>query len=201
MPDFSAPLAMSPRFNSPRYLLKRKLLKLIGSSFYITDANEQLAFYVHQKGFKLKEDIRVYSDESMSQEILVIHARQIMDFSGAYDVFDVTTGQQVGVLKRKGLQSLLRDEWVICDPMDREVATLIEDQMLFALLRRFLSNLIPQDYDVLINGQKAVDIKQNFNPFTYHLNIDFTVATGPRLDPRLGIAAAILLAAIEGRQG
>jgi hypothetical protein len=68
------------------------------------------------------------------------------------------------------------------------------------LVRRFLLNLIPQNYDLLVDGRRVADFRQNFNPFSYHLNIDFSEDTQGRVDRRLGIAAAVLIAAIEGRQ-
>ena len=150
--------------------------------------------------FKLREDIRVYSDESKSQEVLMIKARQIIDFSAAYDVVDSASGQKVGALRRKGLASMLRDEWEVLDVNDNVIGSLFEDSMGMALLRRFLSGLIPQNYDILVNGHRVADLKQNFNPFTYHLNLDFSMDTSGQLDRRLGIAAGILLAVVEGRQ-
>jgi hypothetical protein len=150
--------------------------------------------------FKLREDIRVYSDESKAQEVLMVKARQIVDFSAAYDVVDSATGQKVGALRRKGLASILRDEWEVLDAGDVVIGKLMEDSMGLALLRRFLSNLVPQNYDILFGTDRVADLKQNFNPFTYSLNIDFSMDTGQRLDRRLGLAAGILLAAVEGRQ-
>ena len=150
--------------------------------------------------FRLREDIRVYADEAKTQEVLAITARQIIDFSAAFDVIDSATGQKVGALRRKGLASMLRDEWEILDVNDNVRGKLFEDSMGLALLRRFLSNLIPQNYDLLFGETRVADYKQNFNPFTYELNIDFSMDTAGQLDRRLGIAAGILLAAIEGRQ-
>lgn len=190
--------AVDSRFQSQTYLLKRRILKLVGSDFMIYDPSGRLCFFVNQKGFKLKEDITVFSDETKSQALLSIKARQIMDFSASYDIVDAVSGQRIGVFKRKGWNSILRDEWVICDGNEIEIATLIEDSMIFALLRRFLSNLIPQNYDVLMGGIRVVDLRQNFNPFSYHLNIDLSQRGS--FDPRLGIVAAVMLAAIEGRQ-
>ena len=46
----------------------------------------------------------------MQVELLSIQARQIIDFSAAYDVYDGSTGSKVGALKRKGMKSILRDE-------------------------------------------------------------------------------------------
>ena len=47
---------------------------------------------------------------------------------------------------------------------------------------------------------RVADLKQNFNLFRYELNLDFSMDTTNRLDRRLGLAAGILLAAVEGKQ-
>ncbi len=187
-------------FTSSQYLVRRKVLKILGAAFHIYEPDGRLAFYSQLKAFKLKEDIRLYTDESMSTEALVIKARQILDFSAAYDVIDPATNEKVGALKRKGFKSILKDEWLIMDSADNEIGSIKEDSMVLALLRRFVINLIPQSFDGTIGGVKVCSFKQNFNPFVTKINIDFTPDTGNRLDRRLGMAAAVLLCAIEGRQ-
>jgi hypothetical protein len=147
----------------------------------------------------MKEAITVYFDKERQRPVMNIRARQIMDFSAAYDVTDAITNQPVGVLKRHGWASLAQDKWSVCDPMERELGLLQEDNLVLALVRRFLTNLVPQNYDILVGGQQYVDLKQNFNPFTYHLKIDFKVPE-TQFDRRLVIAAAVLLGSIEGRQ-
>ena len=191
---------MNPAFQFNQYLLKRQVFALTGK-FRFFAPNGQVVLFSEQKMFKLREDIRVYSDESKTQEVLMIKARQIIDFSAAYDVVDSATGQRVGALRRKGLASILRDEWEILDAGDNMLGILFEDSMGMALLRRFLSNLIPQNYDITIGANRVADLKQNFNPFTYELGLDFSMDTNHSLDRRMGIAAGILLAAVEGRQG
>ena len=190
---------MNPAFQFNQYLLKRQVFALTGK-FRFFNPSGQLVMFSEQKMFKLREDIRVYADEGKSQEVLMIKARQIIDFSAAFDVVDSATGMKVGALRRKGLHSILRDEWEILDVGDNVIGSLVEDSMGLALLRRFLTNLVPQNYDILIGGARVADLKQNFNPFTYELNVDFSMDVAHQLDRRLGIAAGILLAAIEGRQ-
>lgn len=190
---------MNQIFQSNQYLLKRQVFALTGK-FRVFGPNGNLLLFSEQKMFKLREDIRVYADEAKTQEILAIKARQIIDFSAAYDVIDSATGQKVGALRRKGLASMLRDEWEILDVNDNVLGKLFEDSMGLALLRRFLTGLIPQNYDLLFGETRVADYRQNFNPFTYQLNIDFSMDAAHQLDRRLGIAAGILLAAIEGRQ-
>jgi uncharacterized protein YxjI len=190
---------MNSAFQYNQYLLKRQVFALTGK-FRFYDPSGNLLLFSEQKMFKLREDIRVFSDESKSQEVLMIKARQFIDFSAAYDVVDSATSQKVGALRRKGLASLLRDEWEILDVSDNVIGKLFEDSMGLALIRRFLSNLVPQNYDITMDTDRVADLKQNFNPFTYQLNLDFSMDINKRLDRRLGIAAGILLAAVEGRQ-
>ena len=190
---------MSTAFQYNQYLLKRQVFALAGK-FRFYEPGGKLVLFSEQKMFKLREDIRVFSDESKSQEVLMIKARQFIDFSAAYDVVDSVTGQKIGALRRKGLASMLRDEWEILDVSDNVIGKLFEDSMGLALIRRFLSNLVPQNYDITMGADRVADLKQNFNPFTYELNLDFSMDINHRLDRRLGIAAGILLAAVEGRQ-
>ncbi len=191
---------MQTAFQFDRYLLKRQVLALTGK-FRVYGPNEQLVLYSQQKMFKLKEDIRVFSDENMNQELLHIQARQVIDFSAAYDVIDSAYQTKVGVLRRKGFRSMMRDEWEVLDANEQLIGILQEDSVGYALLRRFLlGSLLPQNYDLLFGEQVVADFKQRFRFFGYHLDLDFSMDTLKQLDRRLGIAAAILLGTIEGKQ-
>jgi len=191
---------VNPIFQFPHYLLKRQAIALTGK-FRVYDPMGNLVLFSEQKMFRLREDIRVYSDENKSQEVLSIKARQILDFSAAYDVVDTALNQKVGVLRRKGLRSLLRDEWEVLDAKDNRIGNLFEDSIGLALLRRFvLGSWLPQNYDLTVGGTRVADLKQNFHLFRYELNLDFSMDISHQLDRRVGIAAGILLAAIEGKQ-
>jgi hypothetical protein len=191
---------MNPIFQHPSYLLKRQAIALAGK-FRFFDPMGNLVMFSEQKMFKWREDIRVYADEAKTQEVLSIKARQIVDFSAAYDVVDTALNQKVGALRRKGLRSILRDEWEVLDANDNVKGLLFEDSMGLALLRRLLlGSWLPQNYDISFGETRVADLKQNFNLFRYELNLDFTMDAGHLLDRRLGIAAGILLAAVEGKQ-
>jgi uncharacterized protein YxjI len=173
---------MNPAFQFPSYLIKRQAIALTGR-FRFYDPSGRLVLFSEQKMFKLREDIRVYADENKSQEVLSIKARQIMDFSAAYDVVDTAMNQKVGALRR------------------RVIGKLFEDSVGLALLRRLLlGSLLPQNYDITVGESRVADLKQRFNPLRYELDLDFSMDTTHRLDRRLGIAAGILLATVEGKQ-
>jgi uncharacterized protein YxjI len=191
---------MNPAFQYDHYLLKRQVFALTGK-FRFYNSSGDLLLFSEQKMFKLKEDIRLYSDETKLQELLQIKARQIIDFSAAYDVLDSATGQKIGAMRRKGFRSMLRDEWEVMDASDNVTGKLFEDNISQALLRRFLlGSFLPQNYDLSMGDQRVGDLKQRFNPFRYELILDFSMDSIRLLDRRLGVAAGILLAAIEGRQ-
>jgi len=191
---------MHTAFQFNKYFLKRKVFALTGK-FHFYDPSGQVVLYSEQRMFKLKEDVRVFNDPDKSQELLRIKARQVIDFSAAYDVLDPIERIRVGTLQRRGFNSMVRDEWQVLDAHQQPLGTIIEDDLGYAMLRRFLlGSLLPQNYDVLFNGQKVADLRQNFNLIRYEMLIEFLPSQNLKLDPRLGIAAALLLGIIEGKQ-
>jgi len=191
---------MDSAFQYNQYVLKKQVLALTGI-LRIFNPQDQLVLFSQQKIFKLKEDIRVYADETKNRELLNIQARQIIDFSAYYDVIDSQYSTKVGGLRRKGFRSIVQDEWEVFDHQEKSLGILKEDSLKQALLRRFLlGTLVPQNYDLNIGIERVADYKQRFHLFRYVLDIDFQTDTGEKLDRRLGIAAAVLLATIEGRQ-
>lgn len=191
---------MHPAFQYERYLLKRQVLALTGK-FRLYNPQGELVLFCEQKMFRLREDFRLYTDESKSQEVLMIKARQILDFAAAYDVIDSQSGERIGTWRRRGFSSLFRDRWELLDAQERPMGFLTEDSLGLALLRRFLLGaLLPQNYDLFVGEQRLADLRQRFHLFRYELDLDFSMDTSRRLDRRLGVAAAILLAAIEGKQ-
>lgn len=189
---------INPAFRHRQYLFRRKVFKFFGGAFHVYDETGNVIFYSKQKAFKLKEDFRIYSDESQSDELLAIKTPQILEIGATYNVQDVTTDEAVGALRRKGLKSIVKDEWIILSKEGKEIGILTETSLIAALLSRFI-NLIPQTYVVLANNREVAKIKQHFNPFV--LKYTMTIADErPSVDPRLLIAAGILLAGIERRQ-
>ena len=71
---------MSNLYEADSYMVRQKVLKLLGEEFHIysDESMQQLIGYSKQKALKLKEDIRVYSDEQKSTELICIKARSIL---------------------------------------------------------------------------------------------------------------------------
>jgi hypothetical protein len=188
---------------STSFLVRRKVLKLFGGAFHVYDSAGNVVLYSKMKAFKLKEDIRLYTGEDMSQEVLTIQARSIIDFGATYDVIDPAQRVKVGALRRKGMKSFVRDEWLILDAYDREMGLVQEESAGLALLRRFVEAaafLFPQKYMVTVGGRPVAQFKQTFNPIVYKLHVNIFAEGAEALDRRMVLAAAILMAAVEGKQ-
>ncbi|MBX7257896.1 MAG: hypothetical protein K1Y02_16155 [Candidatus Hydrogenedentes bacterium] len=193
-------MTIEDRLNQQQYMIRKKIFKIFGEAFHIYDFRGTVLFYSKLKAFKLKEDIRLYTGEDMTTEVLTIKARKMIDLWSTYDVYDSQTQRKVGTFRRKGLKSILKDEWIIMDDNDREIGLVQEDSMMMALLRRFLTNLIPQQFSGSIGGQAVLHFKRHFNPFVLRMDLNFSMDTAGLLDRRMGLAAGILISAIEGRQ-
>ena len=198
--DATAPAAT----DAVEYTIRRKVFKFLGAAFHIYDAAGEVVGYSKQKAFKLKEDIRIYRDESMGEEWLKIAARSVIDFGASYDVTDSRTGETIGTLRRKGLKSIFRDSWEVLDADGGPAGKVEEDSAFLSFLRRapYVSDvafMFPQGFTLrTAAGEEVADYKTNFNPFVHKLKV--SVHGGNALHPFVPLAAGILLVAIEGKQ-
>lgn len=183
------------------YTIRRKVLTLFGAKFHIFNNSGELIGFSKQKAFKLKEDIRVFSDETASTPMISIQARNIVDFSACYDVVDQKSNESLGALRRKGFSSIFRDSWEVLKPGDAPFARLKEDSATMAFVRRFipLGNIVPQRFH-LVSEQEVefARFTSNFNPFVQKMKV--SIYPNCPVHPMLVLAAGILLVAIEGRQ-
>jgi len=188
-----------PAFQKNYYLFRKKLFKLFGEAFHTYDENGRVLFYSKQKAFKLKEDFRIYSDETQNQELLAIKTPQILDIGATYYVHDSMADEPVGALRRQALKSIFKDEWTLLSK-DGQIIAKITEIHAFAALASRLIKLIPQRYIIVTPEETTIaEIKQHFNPFV--LKYSMTISEPePLIDRRLLVAAGILLSGIEGRE-
>lgn len=185
-----------------RYTIRRQFFKIFGAGFHVYDHQGQLVGYCKQKAFRLKEDLRVYTDDSTTTELFRITTQSILDISGTYQVIDAN-GTPMGALKRQGLKSMLRDEWLVYDQHGREVGKILEDSTMRAIVRRVVdaaAMFMPQRFTLtLSDGQPLAVYRTHFNPFIHRMGVAIH-GEHDVLDDLMILAAGCLLAAIEGRQ-
>lgn len=187
-----------------RYTIRRKILKVFGAAFHVYDADGQVLAYCKQKAFKLREDIRLYTSEALTDELLTMKARSIIDFGVTFDV-TLPTGEVLLSFRRKGLKSaFLRDEWKVFDETGAQIGVLRERGGVLSFLRKwndYMALLSPQKLDlILTDGTVIATYRQHFNWFVYRLGVSI-LKEDERIDDLAVLAGGALIAAIEGRQG
>jgi hypothetical protein len=186
-------------FQQDSFVARQKIFSL-APCFYVQDQFGNALAFLRKKVFTWKDEIRVFTDESQSLELLRIKARRIIDWGAAFDITDSINNQRVGVLKRQGWKSVLRKQWIVMDALDQEIGRIREDSATLAFVRRFIFALLPQSYTFELRGQAVGTATQNWNIFAPRMYVDFTADPGKQLDRRLVVAAVVLLMAIEGRR-
>lgn len=191
-----------PRGAIAEYTIRRKVFKIFGAGFHIHDASGALVGYCKQKAFRLREDLRIYTDETCAEELLVISTRSVWDISGVYSV-SLRTGDVIGAYRRHGLKSLIRDKWTVLGPDGQTIGEAQEDSMIKGVLRRsheLLGAIIPQTFHIRAgDGREVATYRTHMNPFIHRISVAIH-HEDEVFDDLLLLAGGVLLIAIEGRQ-
>lgn len=157
------PQKQSPIWYQNYYRIRKKVVA-IANQYWIEDQQGNSLGYTKQKLLKLKEDIRIYTDESMNTELFRLQQQQIMDMWGTFAIIDSATNICVGKLKRQAISSgLVKDEYLLLDPNGQQVGRVVESTGR-GLARKWIpgGGLIPEHVAVEFNGQEVAQIRQQF---------------------------------------
>ena len=114
-----------PLFNYPLNLRFR--LIALAPRIIVSDSDLNEVLFIKQKVFKLREDIRIFSDQSESREVFNIQAEQILDFNTRYNFYDSKSGHHLGSVKARGWRSIWSATYLIDDPQQNQMMTIKED--------------------------------------------------------------------------
>ncbi|UCF07560.1 MAG: hypothetical protein JSW28_07900 [Thermoplasmata archaeon] len=155
--------AMSGIWFQNYYRIRKKVLT-IWNKYWVEDANKKILGFSKQKMFKLKEDIRIYTDEKMTTELFRIKQQEILDIWGTFAVIDSQTNTILGYIKRKALMSTFAwDEWDVLDAYKRPIGG-IHESAGRGLARKFVPGgaLIPEKMTLVLNNVPVAEINQSF---------------------------------------
>ncbi|TMQ06389.1 MAG: hypothetical protein E6J91_38005 [Deltaproteobacteria bacterium] len=160
-----------------QYVIRRKFWSIFERVFRVFTGDGQLIMYIQHPLLKLREEFLVYADEARARPLLRVVSRQVVALNFCYDVADAQTGALLGTVQKRGLRSLVRDTFVILDPLGIEIGCAQEQGA--ALLRRLLP-LLPSRHAIFVGGEQVAEIRQRFRLFTK----EFAVTTRRREDAR-----------------
>lgn len=195
------------------FILRQRLRPVINQyEFSLPSANgtpNPPICFVEQKRFKFKEDIRFYADESKTQELMRIKARQRFDPRARYDV-TAPDGSKIGEIQKVFGASLLRSTYGLFGADGAEVARASEKSLPVALFRRAVGFVpyvgdfadwlpIPYHFDFK-RGETVLGThsRQAFK-FRDTYTIDMSGDAQRTLDRRLVLAIAVGMDALQAR--
>ncbi len=198
-----------------RFVLRQKFKLVINQYFFYVqgaDGKEDLSqpvAFVQQKGFTFKEDIRFYTDESKTTELMRIKARQRFDPRAKYDVTDAQ-GQRIGLIQKVFGKSLARSTYNVFDAYDNLLFTGRERSLAVALFRRLVglvpfigdfANWLPIAYhfDYFRDEERVGTNSRKFGSFSDIYFIDMTEDAERVIDRRLILALAVGQDALQAR--
>ena len=182
-----------------QYLIREKFLKIFGNKFHIVDENNQLHGFCEQKRFRIKEDIRLYDDESKNNEWLVIKQKNYVDAWGGFDIFDPKAGTLLGTVRRKFWNSIVRTQWQVLDSEGKDIGRLLEDSLAQAIARRVLLGILPKQFTLHTMGNdKPITMRQKFNPIIKKLVVN--IPPENNFNRKFVAGLAIVISALDGRK-
>jgi hypothetical protein len=176
------------------YVIRRKFWSIFERVFRVFTGDGQLIMYIQHPMLKLREEFMVHADEARTRPLLRVKSRQVIAINFSYDVSDAQTGALLGSVQKRGLRSIVRDKFVLLDPLGTEIGYAEEQGA--ALLRRLFPLLLSR-HAIFVGGDQVAMIRQRFRLFTK----EFSVDTRPSpLDPRFVLAVALLALIAEARR-
>ncbi|WP_354697554.1 hypothetical protein DSM112329_03187 [Paraconexibacter sp. AEG42_29] len=195
-----------------RFVLRQRVKLVINQYvFSVPDGEsdgEQFCF-VEQKRFKFKEDVRFYTDDSKSVDLMRILARQRFDPRATYDIA-TADGVQLGAIQKVFGKSLFRSTYAIFAPDGQEICQAREVSMPKAIFRRVVgivpyigdfADWLPIAYDFeFVRGDQvlATNVRRRWKWRDVY-DIDASGDTGRALDRRLLLAATVGMDALQAR--
>jgi hypothetical protein len=131
----------------------------------VTDASGQLIYYIKQKAFALKEDVKIFSDEGQTNQVYQIKADKIIDWSATYTI-TTPDGSVLGAVKRAGMKSLWKSHYTIRDAAGTDVGLIHEENPWIKVLDGLVSDIpfvgmwINPAYLLDLNGSTRLYLKK-----------------------------------------
>ncbi len=183
-------------FKDDEYIIEKKFFSM-GNKYYIKDSERDLVGFCQEKSLRIKGDLRVFDDEAKTEELFRIKQRNLLDFTGSFEVIDKETEQPIGYLNRNWTKSVVLGEWKILDRDKKSIGKAVEDSLIKEAIRFKGLKKLPYRYKLYHQGEKVGVCKQRLTIFknVYKLQIKDEMESG--IDRRLLISLTLLLDSVE----
>ncbi len=183
-----------------QYQIRKKVLALT-NQYWIQDPHGKVLGYSKQKMLKIKEDIRIYTDEKMNRELFRIQQQQLVDIWGTYAIIDSPSNMVLGFVRRKALKSAyVKSSWQLLDA-NKNLVGEVSEEAGAGVMRRYLpgGGLIPISMTLTLNNYPVATINQQFKIIGDIWDIACS-AMPHQFDRRVLLSCALLMGMIERDQ-
>ena len=153
----------------------------IGTRVRVTDAAGRQIAYTRKKKFKLKEDVRVYADESQGRLLYRIRADRVVDFGANYAVSG-PDGLPLGAVGQRGVRSLWKSTYDVSNPNGKTIGVIHEENPFVKVLDGLAEELPFADalgglffnpaYLVDLGGETVLRMKKERSLFESRFRLD-----------------------------
>ncbi|RNL63413.1 hypothetical protein EFK50_15950 [Nocardioides marmoriginsengisoli] len=182
----------------PAFFMKQKLTLMV-NRYEIRGVGPDggpgdLIAFAQQKRMAFKEQVTFYSDEQRTRAVFSFKARQVIDLSSGYDVYD-ERGDAIGFFRKDFGKSLLRSTFHLNGPHGLDAIGQERNQAI-AIIRRFIELPFTFHFDFVDQaGRPVMHVDRQFSMRDrYQVQVP-----DPRLDFRLAAAMTVALDALMGR--
>ncbi len=186
---------MNPAFQQSNYVIKRKGIST--SKFRICSPKGDLLLYAEEKiqwKSPFTTTIQFFTDEGKTQEILLARDGKHVEYPSFLEVSDPSDGGKVGGVGGDWT-NWFEDAWAVVGADGQTACTLREPSAGRAILSQLTDGLVSQKINFLAGDQVIGELRQKAALVGHQLLVDLSKDTAGKLDRRLALVAAIVVAA------
>jgi hypothetical protein len=190
---------MNLLFQLNTFVIKRK--KLSTDKLRVFDDSGKFLMYAEQKVKwtpPFTATIRLFADELKQQEILVATDAGGREYENFIAVTDPVSGESVGGIGVAG--GFFKVGWVLMDTSGAVVAEIREPSFIRTIVRFMSRGFVAQRLTVVMGSDVVATMRQKHAMVGHSLQVNIAREASSRLDHRLVVAAAILVAAYQAKE-
>ncbi len=186
-------------FQPNTFVLKRK--RLSTDKLRVFDGGGKFLMYAEQKVKwtpPFTASIRVFADEQKQRELLVATDAGGRESSGYLEVTDPATGESVGGVGSNAAS--FKSGWKITDSAGVTLAEIQEPGFIRSMMRLMTWGAVAQKLAIMMGAETVATMRQKHSLLGNRLIVDIVPAAASRLDHRLVVAAAVMVAAYQAKE-
>jgi hypothetical protein len=195
----AAPAISAGVFQQDQFRARPTRFSLAPKLYFYDQAGKTLAF-VRNLSLHWNKELRVFTDPTLSFELLTITPTREHAGEKTFVVFDPVNRESVGKISIPRPVGLQKQEWILVDATGLQVGHLQENSAMLGVMRRYLSEAIPQTF--IFYGEDCVAGHASLanGIFSPEMEVNLRDDDENQLDRRLVIAVLILVLAGQMRQ-